>query len=88
MAVFGPVVLFVTLLGLQREANRVFQISIAVLCISILVLGTAFGINGVAVAVVIVWAYWHRQLYVTIRDNTPYRTLQLLPRDQRDDRRS
>ena len=76
MAVFGPVVLFVTILGLQREANRIFLLAIVLLVLLILIFGYFFDVAGVAFAVVIVWVLWHFLLYLLIREHSDYRILQ------------
>ncbi len=80
MAIFGPVVLLVTLLGLQREANRIFQIAICLLAALILAMGAAFSVIGVCVAVVTVWIFWHLALNRLIRQRSAYRPLQPDPR--------
>ena len=76
MAVFGPVVLFITILGLQKQGTRVFRSAIALLTAMILVLGYFFGVNGVAVAVVSVWIFWNFRLYTIIHKHSGYNTLQ------------
>lgn len=79
MALIGPVVLFVTVLGLEKQARRVFQTSIALLLILITVLGKAFGLSGVASGVVIVWCVWQGALHIIVRRNAGYSTVRLTP---------
>jgi len=76
MAIFGPVVLFATILGLQSEANQVFQLAIALLVVLVLALGHFFGVIGVAVAVVVVTIFWHVRLNSIVRQSCDYRLLQ------------
>lgn len=80
MAVFGPVVLFVTVLELEPSANRVFQLASLALAILVPLLGHYFGVQGTAIAVVLVWLAWHGALYRLIRVSTRYSTLRLIPR--------
>ena len=80
MAVFGPVVLFVTVLELEAVANRVFQLAFVALAILVPALGYYFGVQGAAVAVIAVWLGWHVALYRLIRVRTRYSTLRLTPR--------
>lgn len=76
MSIAGPVVLLTTILGLQREANRVFQLAILLLLLLVPLLGHLYGVAGVAVAVVMVWALWHFLLYSIIRKHSNYCILQ------------
>jgi O-antigen/teichoic acid export membrane protein len=80
MAVFGPVVLFVTVLELEHAANRVFQLASVALATLVPLLGHYFGVQGAAIAVVVVWLAWHVALYRLIRVSTRYSTLRLTPR--------
>ncbi|MEO1573816.1 MAG: lipopolysaccharide biosynthesis protein [Pseudomonadota bacterium] len=79
MAVFGPIVLFVTIRGLQNAARRVFGVALAVLFVLTLGLGHRYGVNGIAVSVVLVWLFWHAWLYVAIRRESGYSTVRLTP---------
>lgn len=76
MALFGPVVLFITILDLQTRANYVFLSAIVLLVVLILVLGRIFGVVGVAISTVLVWLWWHFWLYRMIRKVSKYKTLQ------------
>ena len=76
MALFGPVVLFVTILDLQSRANRVFVSAIVLLVVLIVVLGHFFGLVGVALSTVLVWLWWNFWLYRIIKKNSNYNTLQ------------
>lgn len=66
-AVFGPVVLFVTLLNFHFYSLVVFLISIILLAILIVVLGGSYGVEGVAYAVFVTWMFWNICLYGVIR---------------------
>jgi O-antigen/teichoic acid export membrane protein len=79
MALIGPVVLFVTVLGLEKQARRVFQTSIALLLILVTGLGKLYGLAGVAGAVVIVWCVWQGALHMIVRRNAGYSTVRLTP---------
>ncbi|MFK7886536.1 MAG: lipopolysaccharide biosynthesis protein [Gammaproteobacteria bacterium] len=79
MALIGPVVLFVTVLGLEKQARRVFQVSIGLLLVLIVVLGKLFGLSGVATGVMIVWCVWQGALHVIVRRSSGYSTIRLTP---------
>ena len=76
MAVFGPVVLFVTILKLQSQANRVFVQAIILLVILVSILGGLWNLTGVALATVFVWLFWHYRLCRLIANHSSYSTLQ------------
>lgn len=77
MALAGPVVLFVTILGLEQAARRVFAWALALLLVLVTALGRRYGLDGIAVAVVLVWLFWHARLYWIIRRDSGYSTLRL-----------
>ena len=79
MALFGPIVLFVTIRGLQDAARRVFGAALVLLFALILGLGHLYGVNGIAASVVLVWLFWHAWLHVTIRRESGYSTVRLTP---------
>ena len=79
MALIGPIVLFVTVLGIERRARQVFQTAIVLLLGLIMLLGKFFALTGVAIAMVIVWLYWQLALHVAIRRESGYSTIRLRP---------
>lgn len=79
MAIAGPVVLFVTILGHERQARNVFATALGLLLVLVAGLGFALGLMGVAVAVVLVWTYWHVRLYWLILNSSDYSTMRFLP---------
>ncbi len=66
-AVFGPVVLFATLLNLHYHSLIIFIISILLLASLNILLGVAFGLVGAAYAVLITWLFWNASLYLVIK---------------------
>ncbi len=73
-AIFGPVVLFVTLLNLHLYSMFVFLLTICILAILILFLGGNYGIDGVAFAVLCTWIFWNASLYLIIKYKEKYDT--------------
>ena len=72
LAFFGPTTFSMTVLGLQKWGIPIFFVSLIGLMALIYILGNAYGINGVAVAVVLVWLFWNAALYGLVRVKRGY----------------
>ncbi|MEE9356097.1 MAG: MATE family efflux transporter [Methylococcaceae bacterium] len=72
ISLFGPGVLFVTVLDMQKYLNPVFISSLVVLFILITFLGSRLGIQGIAFAVLIVWTIWNLTLYYLTKQKHGY----------------
>jgi O-antigen/teichoic acid export membrane protein len=62
LALSGPTVLFMTVLGLQQRGSLLFGISLTVLALMIPVAGHFAGLQGIAWTVVLVWLGWNQVL--------------------------
>ncbi|MEE9493925.1 MAG: hypothetical protein V3W04_11170 [Gammaproteobacteria bacterium] len=72
ITIFGPGVLFLTVLDLKKYLNPVFIISLLLLTLSIVFIGTRQGIVGVAISTVFVWFGWNCALYLVIKKKSGY----------------
>ena len=70
LACYGPTVLFMTVLGLQQRGSNLFLLSMGLLAVLILVLGSVFGLPGVAWSVIIVWIVWNHTLNRWVKDRS------------------
>ena len=69
-AFFGPSIMILNILGEQKDIFRVSAVSLALLVISVPVAGTAFGLNGAALAAVLTIFFWEWALYDRVRRKT------------------
>ena len=67
LSVFGPTVLFLTVLDVRARGHRIFALAFLALLILVPALGSVAGIDGVALAVLMVWLGWNLALHRLIR---------------------
>jgi len=72
LAFFGPTTLLVNILKLQAQSLIVFLISIVILALMLVYLGSLYRIEGVVLSMLVTWFFWNIVLYLIIRVKTGY----------------
>ncbi len=69
-AFFGPSIMILNILGHQAAIFRISIVSLALLVLSVPVIGSISGVTGAASAAVLTIFFWEWALYCAVRENT------------------